>query len=1183
MAELNITFADQPKPDDQGLQIDFLDQPKARTAQGIGDAWTAGYQGSVAGLGDRGRMPDVVLDPNHAKWYEKLTAGVSQLVNEAPEMIGGAIVGGAAGTLAGGPVGTVLGGGAGAFAIPTAIRQSLIEAYSKGQVTSAGDFLGRAAIVLKHTAKDAVVGGLTTGSGMVASRVAGGLIAPMIGEQIGVKTGMAAIGAAGTAAEIGTMTVAPAALESRLPERDDFLNAAIMVAGLKSAHIAASKMGEIYAKTGIRPEQVVADAKADPALAAELSNADVFYHGSKAKFDTFDPTLGTTPGAWFTKDKNAASAFGDTKAYTIEVKNPATMADLAEARIEIVKSGIDPMADQQEFNKAVIKYLEKKGFDGIQDENFAGAGGKGKDVIAAFRPEQIKPVTELPEAYKAVAAEQNAMDAVTGVKLEAVKDQPFADVPQAAGEPAQPTHVNYQYINTTDDVKGALARLSNVYETEIQTQRRGTVTWDQTQAEAGAILSDLLGTTQPFVPREPGTAAGAAELLARKQMVVGAAEDMATKAREYADLGSNATPEQTAAFLSSIDRAAMIHSEFLGARAEAGRALNILKDTKIAAERSQQISELIARFGKDPAELAAMIKELDNPASTLKFARDATKASTWDKVVEAWKAALVSGPITQMANIYGNVTFMPLRPLVDLVASGLGAIRGNSERVTAIEPFARITGNLIGVVDGLKMAWPALIKDSPENGKADHRHAIGGTLGYVVRTPFRVLGAGDALFKGMTYRGDLYAQATRMATSEGFNVATREFRERVVELVRDPTSDMLDVATASAARFTFNSPLGETGRAVQNLVRKAHLEFLVPFITTPANVFKETARLTPFAPIVDNWRKDFAAGGAQADRAVAELAVGAGIMSVTASFALAGFISGAGDPDPNKRRVMMAAGWQPYSVKVDGKWYSYQRVQPTGTLMGVTADMVEMWHHMTSGESDKIPKMLSVAFANAVTNTTFLKGITSFVQVMADPTRYGGKFVQDLASSVVPGIVGQTATAYDPYVREIDSVRDAIMNRIPGLREELTPARDVFGEKVANKERLGGAISPVSKTTESTDKVRTEAARLGIGAPKAPDSVQMPAAGDRKLGKVDLSPAQKDVFADVGGHMAYQALHSLVNSPQWDAYPDMVKQKAYQIAFDRGHLIGKNAALSPEDRQREIVRITTEIAKRLAK
>ena len=87
-------------------------------------------------------------------------------------------------------------------------------------------------------------------------------------------------------------------------------------------------------------------------------------------------------------------------------------------------------------------------------------------------------------------------------------------------------------------------------------------------------------------------------------------------------------------------------------------------------------------------------------------------------------------------------------------------------------------------------------------------------------------------------------------------------------------------------------------------------------------------------------------------KAWAEMTIGSTIAGLGMSWAFDGNISGGGDPDPNKRRVQMASGWQPYSIKVGDKWYSYNRIQPLGTLLGMAADV-----------ADAIPKLPDLSAA----------------------------------------------------------------------------------------------------------------------------------------------------------------------------------------------------------------------------
>lgn len=1057
-------------PDTSAIRRHF---ESVRGAKSFTDYLEAGWQQSVTGLATRGKVPDVALTED-SPWYGRLATSLSTMAGDSPAMLvgfgGGALAGGAAGTavpVVGNAVGATVGGFAGAGALPAGLRAAMMEAYTKGEITSASDFIDRALTVSLETAKGGVTGAAMGGAGVLAKAA------------LPVALPAVARGVATTAAEVTALTTVGKGLEGKLPEPQDFLDAGVLLFGAKGAALGAGKLRAIYTATGKTPIEVLADAKANPKLLEQL------------------------------------------------VAEPA-------ARV----AGEPPMID-------------------------------------------------IPAEYQPLALRETARAAVPDISAQThdVAASPFAEIPQAKGEPARPTHVNYDYLNTTDDAAAALSRLSQVYEQRITEQRRGTVSWDETSAEAGRMLSDVLGGADMklVAPREPGTAAGAAEILARKQLVIGAAEDMSVRAKAYLEKGADASPEDTAAFLGSIERTAMIQAQFLGARAEAGRALNILKSTARDAERVKLVKQVVDMYGKDPAKLAAMIGEIDNPAGALKFAKEAVKATTWEKLVEGWKAGLLSGPVTHVANVLGNTAFMALRAPIDSVASGIGALRfaPKGERVAAAEPLARVAGAIMGSMDALRVAG-GVLRTGEAMGKAEGTRpqgAIEGLKGEVIRLPFRFLSAEDAIFKTLNERGELATLAVRQAGEEGFNPLTAEYRQRVAQLMQEPTVEMADAAKDAAERFTFNKELGEKGQAVQKFVKAWHLEWLLPFIRTPANIVKEMTRLTPLAPLVKEWRDAFAKGGIERDKAVAEMAVGTSIMTTVFVHALNGKISGAGEPDQGKKRVQSASGWQPYSIKVGDTWYSYERLQPIGTLIGMAADLAEVWDHLTDEESDKVPKMLAVAFANAVTNQTFLQGITKLVNAVSDPKRFGPKFLEGLAGSMVPAAVAQVANFRDPLARETNGMIDAIKSRIPGLRETLLPKRDVYGEPEANKDRLLG-VMPITKKTESDDKVRSEAARLNISAGDAPKQIHV-GRGTGKPGDVKLEPEQRDIFTDVGGHLAMEILAPIVNSPAWDALPPLVQKRAYAKAFMAGHKQGALAAVPPELRATLLPEITQKIAAEL--
>jgi hypothetical protein len=157
---------------------------------------------------------------------------------------------------------------------------------------------------------------------------------------------------------------------------------------------------------------------------------------------------------------------------------------------------------------------------------------------------------------------------------------------------------------------------------------------------------------------------------------------------------------------------------------------------------------------------------------------------------------------------------------------------------------------------------------------------------------------------------------------------------------------------------------------------------------------------------------------------------------------------------------------------------------------------------------------------------------------------------------------------------------DAVKARIPGLRQTLLPKRDVYGEPIQTKDRFLG-VSPITITKESEDKVRSEAARLDISVSKSPKKVHV-GRGTGKLGDTELTPEQRDVFADVGGHLAHDVLVKIVNAPGWDSLPDLIKKRAFAKVFLQAHRAGAAAALPPDLRTGIAQEIVEKIAAELS-
>lgn len=1033
-------FSDAPAAPTQGPWTAFSEPDMSPVKQHFSrvkaetfeDYVKLGFQQSVTGLAARGTVPDM-LPEEDAAWYERIGQQAGTLLGDVPAMIAGAVAGSPAG-----PIGV----GAGAFALPSALREAMMQGYEKGEIQSSGDFMERALAVAWEGFKGGVVGAATVGAGAAVAKTA----LPAVVKPV-AKAG----------AEITTMVAVGSALEGQLPEPHDFTDAAILLFGLRGAVSGAAKLREIYAKTGVKPEEVVEHSKGNSAHWQEL--------------------LG-------------------------EKEIPGSYRPLVEPKFTPTKEAVD----------------------------FA--------------------------------------------------EQPFSRIPQVPGEPARPTHLNYNYLDTPEQVKMAQARLSELYEGKIQEQRRSTVAVEETRAQAAKALTDLLGGDPRLLERSPGQPASAAELLARKELAVGAAESLVKKAHEIK--GKSASPEEMAKFLAQVEQTAMLQAQFLGARAETGRALQILKSTKRENDKLAEIQELLERYGGAGKinELAGLLSEFSDPRQALKFAKDAAKATTWEKILEAWKAGLVSGPITHEVNVLSNTAFAGMRLGRDSVAAAFGLLRRGEDKVTFGETIALALGMAKGTKDGFKVAGAILRHGKEMTAKLEqHRPAIEGTKGEIIRAPFRALSAEDAVFRTMHERGTATALATRKALAEGLRYGDKAFFERVAELIENPTNHMKAEIATARERYTFTSPLAEKGQAFRNFVDRWHLEFVFPFIRTPGNVFKETARMVPGLNLfVGEWRADFAKGGAARDRAIAEVTIGAAAMTLTYLLAQEGLITGTGDPDRAKRVTERLAS-QPLSFRIGDTYYSYARLEPVSTLIGLAADAAEFTEYMTGDERDHWARMLAYAFAQNLTNKTFLRGFSDLVHTLSDPERYGEQYFKSFAGSLVPAFVGQGVVAADPFMRELNGMRDAVAARVPYLRQGLLPKRDVFGEPIPNPERLWYG-SPVTVFEIPKDKVRTEAARLGVTVAATPKKAQVSLSGVTQ--EIELAPEQRDLYASTAGQLAHQALDPMVNSPGWDQMPDIWKRQKYEEAFSMGRKFAGQIAITPEDKATAMERAAQKLTQELA-
>jgi hypothetical protein len=658
--------------------------------------------------------------------------------------------------------------------------------------------------------------------------------------------------------------------------------------------------------------------------------------------------------------------------------------------------------------------------------------------------------------------------------------------------------------NMADDFRG-----------DLDAARRGKQSFEQIrlsseQEDAWKILSE----------RRTGEPLNAEQSVAARNLWASSGK----KLTELAQLAEKAPTEETLfAFRKMLEVHRAVQNEVIAARTETARALASWRIPTGPRELMlRDMTEVLNSSGGIEAvrDLAARISRLSQSGMAQEL--DALVAKTplrltRESIQEAWVMALLSGPKTHLVNMMSNATVALGQVFERAVAGRIGAALGDQTGVVAGESLAMLNGMLGGVKDGLRLAaksfrhnesggWggkmdlphePAI---SAENWRLAKDGAMGkfvDVLGNAVRIPGRALMAEDEFFKSIGYRAELHAQAYRQATREAAagKIGKDGIKGRMAELVENPPDNIHIAAIDHATYSTFTNAPGDFAKAWLDLSRRfPALRFVTPFVKTPANIFNyAVAQRSPFAPLFRGFREDVAAGGARQQLALARASTGTAVMLAAADLAFNGQITGGGPANPAEKQALMRTGWQPYSVKVGDRYFSYSRMDPIGSTLGIAADIAEITAHMDHEDrevdADEAAIYFAATIAGNVMNKSYMRGMAEMVDVLANPTMKAENFAQRFAGSFVPSALAEAARQQDPYRLEINSMLDSMKSRIPGLSKDLPARRDLWGRPVSHRSGLGSfydAVSPIASRRENPEPIDKEMLRheTWVAAPK---------------------------------------------------------------------------------------------------
>ncbi len=712
--------------------------------------------------------------------------------------------------------------------------------------------------------------------------------------------------------------------------------------------------------------------------------------------------------------------------------------------------------------------------------------------------------------------------------------QPAPKVPFAGSQNVRPLFESMGMDQQQMD--SSLALLADD-EPDIEAARRGTISWEET-----GRLAALTGTTvEKLRKHRLGVAFNAEEQVAATRLL----KDQTVKTLDLSQKISsgNATELEQANFLQALNDLRTTQKAVMSSRAEIGRAMSAMRADVTTMKQAGHMLDSVggAQGAKAIADALNNAARIGGVEAANKLARQAGSDGFWT----FYKSMLLSSPDTHFVNVLSNLGTSLMQLPVRGLAGGIGAAKrmvGLNGETYIGESVYQLGGMLEGAINGARGAvssWKTGEDAFGNENKAEvYRNDYPGQK--VWGMPLRALQSEDQFFKYLNDGMARYAIAYRMAVNELKGQGPAAVHKRVQEIIANPPAELLEAGEDAALFHTFNNRAGEITQAVNNLRHKLPYgtgNLAVPFLKTPANLIVYAAKHSPAAPIFKEVRADLKAGGARQEEALARMGIGGLLMAFGAVGALNGTLSGGGPEDPDERKAWLAAGNQPYSIKINGQWYQYSRIEPMATLVGIAADIATGVENQQLGFAS-----LMKAIARNFTSKTWLQGLSGVMQAMTDPDRYGASWVNRSAATLAqPATVLSHVGRYmDPYQRETDrdSFTDQLKYRLPFLRESLPIKRDQFGAPLMEPQRQIGRAGPIPSTVPSDDPVRQETARLGWAPGAMQNHFSVPARKGMPARRFDLTDDQHRELNELANSRMHAAARNLMRSAYWKTLGD---------------------------------------------
>lgn len=732
-----------------------------------------------------------------------------------------------------------------------------------------------------------------------------------------------------------------------------------------------------------------------------------------------------------------------------------------------------------------------------------------------------------------------------------------------------------------------------------------------------------------------GHAMNAEEVTAHRNVLASLSVKTAEKAKALLEAGIDVTKKLDVGGLSDAQVVQLldwtntnaarevVFQRLMGSRAEAGRALRAFRMMARTAPGDIQVVRDVlrkGRFDQDLLKLANVWGAIDtqDPAAVYRAMRDVQTRKLSEKVAGYFMGNILSAFKTQERNTFGNMSRLATGIVTKGAAAGpMDAIKsmltGSERQVYSREAIQDLAGAMhsagrawndfwFTLKNGFSEEWLNTSLDL-EGGFAprpEFKSLLGIPLSekWLLAHPWnagaRLLDAMDRAFYQLNSGAERYSQAYTTARREATRLklsgeAFNDFvSKRMVDLRENAPLEMQRSVHEAALEATYREEPGAFGRLIQKMQRETPgVKYVLPFIKTPANIFRQGYEYTPLSGLVKGgkylagnkgaWNR-VGGGAREATIMQAKAAIGTAASAFFAYLAAQGRLSGSGPTDRATRAQLMATGWRPNSVKMDlpdhvasalgatksddGQyWVNYSLFQPLSIPMSLVANGYEAWRDVAQGNVQKTkPQALSEIAAQTVArvaksglNQSYLQGLFTFADAINNGQMSAEKFLEQVVTGFVPmsGMLRNIAQTTDPVIRDPNGVVESVKAIVPGLSNRVSPKLGRYGEPI---ERSGTALRRLLGVPEveptTSDWIDKELNRLGVDVGTPSDRLTLPEwfqGGDRQM-----TEAESLAIREARGRATRARLALLMAAPGYQRLPDWARAQMIRRAISGG-------------------------------